>query len=231
MTLITLQDGKIVLRDGKVGTEQACCCECCTCANKRQAIDELRFKFWNDAPPDLMFEETPPPEDGYLIDDAGSTASFKQYEDGSGYYSYSWSEVDPENCTFSITANVLRIKAECYAALQEFYEDTTGFPPAPVPIDDCFSTGDPAFFDGEQFADFTWTFRLLCQGDQLIVEDAGDGQPTESEFSNTKWNPDPPIDGCSACEVYCEVPPKPQITVTSTGSLSCQCCDETNPLP
>jgi hypothetical protein len=30
MTLITLQDGKIVLRDGKVGTEQACCCEPCT---------------------------------------------------------------------------------------------------------------------------------------------------------------------------------------------------------
>jgi hypothetical protein len=32
MTLITLQDGKIVLRDGKVGTEQECCCEqedCC----------------------------------------------------------------------------------------------------------------------------------------------------------------------------------------------------------
>ena len=31
MTLITLQDGKIVLRDGKVGTEQACCCDqgCC----------------------------------------------------------------------------------------------------------------------------------------------------------------------------------------------------------
>jgi hypothetical protein len=37
MTLITIQDGKIVLRDGKVGTEQACCCggdepcECPTC--------------------------------------------------------------------------------------------------------------------------------------------------------------------------------------------------------
>jgi hypothetical protein len=30
MTLITLQDGRIVLRDGKVGTEQACCCGCCT---------------------------------------------------------------------------------------------------------------------------------------------------------------------------------------------------------
>jgi hypothetical protein len=29
MTLITLQDGKIVLRDGKVGTEEACCCGEC----------------------------------------------------------------------------------------------------------------------------------------------------------------------------------------------------------
>ena len=29
MTQITLQDGKIVLRDGKVGTEQACCCGGC----------------------------------------------------------------------------------------------------------------------------------------------------------------------------------------------------------
>ena len=28
MTLITLQDGKIVVRDGQVGTEQACCCGC-----------------------------------------------------------------------------------------------------------------------------------------------------------------------------------------------------------
>jgi hypothetical protein len=27
MTLITFQDGAVVLRDGKVGTEQACCCE------------------------------------------------------------------------------------------------------------------------------------------------------------------------------------------------------------
>lgn len=32
MTLITVQDGKVVLRDGKVGTEQACCCELpCSC--------------------------------------------------------------------------------------------------------------------------------------------------------------------------------------------------------
>lgn len=31
MTLITFQDGKVVMRDGKVGTEQACCCQQCEC--------------------------------------------------------------------------------------------------------------------------------------------------------------------------------------------------------
>ena len=34
MTQITFQDGKVVLRDGRVGTEQACCCAagpCCVC--------------------------------------------------------------------------------------------------------------------------------------------------------------------------------------------------------
>jgi hypothetical protein len=31
MTRITLQDGKVVLRDGKVGTEEACCCGGCPC--------------------------------------------------------------------------------------------------------------------------------------------------------------------------------------------------------
>lgn len=29
MTLVTFDNGKIVLRDGKVGTGEACCCDCC----------------------------------------------------------------------------------------------------------------------------------------------------------------------------------------------------------
>lgn len=29
MTPITVQDGKVVLRDGKIGTEQECCCSVC----------------------------------------------------------------------------------------------------------------------------------------------------------------------------------------------------------
>jgi hypothetical protein len=31
MTTITVQDGQIILRDGKVGTEQECCCIECQC--------------------------------------------------------------------------------------------------------------------------------------------------------------------------------------------------------
>jgi len=31
MTSITVQDGEIVLRDGAIGTEQACCCALCQC--------------------------------------------------------------------------------------------------------------------------------------------------------------------------------------------------------
>ncbi len=42
MTLITLQDGKVVLRDGKVGTEQACCCGgCCYCPGITFEYDRL----------------------------------------------------------------------------------------------------------------------------------------------------------------------------------------------
>lgn len=33
MTLVTFQDGRVVMRDGKVGTEQACCCGQCDCTN------------------------------------------------------------------------------------------------------------------------------------------------------------------------------------------------------
>lgn len=32
MTLITMQGGAVVMRDGKVGTEQGCCCATCSCA-------------------------------------------------------------------------------------------------------------------------------------------------------------------------------------------------------
>lgn len=32
MTLITFRDGKVLMRDGKVGSEQSCCCNQCRCS-------------------------------------------------------------------------------------------------------------------------------------------------------------------------------------------------------
>lgn len=38
MTLITFSAGNVVMRDGKVGTEQACCCQGCVCPDLCQGI-------------------------------------------------------------------------------------------------------------------------------------------------------------------------------------------------
>lgn len=37
MTLVTMQDGTVVMRDGKVGTEQGCCCGGCNCSSSGSA--------------------------------------------------------------------------------------------------------------------------------------------------------------------------------------------------
>ena len=61
MTLITVQDGAVVMKDGKVGTEQACCCgdqddccRCCLCAdgseptlNGLATADSVTWSGWN----------------------------------------------------------------------------------------------------------------------------------------------------------------------------------------
>ncbi len=38
MTQITFTDGKVVMRDGKVGTEQACCCKQCVCGDCPESL-------------------------------------------------------------------------------------------------------------------------------------------------------------------------------------------------
>jgi hypothetical protein len=52
VTRITLQDGKIVIRDGKVGTEEACCCgECefvgCRIYYSSGTAFDYEFNYWN----------------------------------------------------------------------------------------------------------------------------------------------------------------------------------------
>ena len=46
MTQITVQDGKVVMRDGQVGTEQGCCCEeddGCPAGQVLKVLDECAF--------------------------------------------------------------------------------------------------------------------------------------------------------------------------------------------
>lgn len=58
MTLITFQDGKPVFRDGKVGTEQECCCGCPSCIS----LDLFKFNEYSDASFDVQarYDEVKP---------------------------------------------------------------------------------------------------------------------------------------------------------------------------
>lgn len=56
MTRITLQDGKVVLRDGKVGTEQACCCV--VCESTGGTCDVLACGEYPDVVPPYYFQPT-----------------------------------------------------------------------------------------------------------------------------------------------------------------------------
>lgn len=57
MTLITFSDGKVVMRDDKVGTEQACCCGQCLCGpinlTVNFSVDEYDFSW------DVATEQSP----------------------------------------------------------------------------------------------------------------------------------------------------------------------------
>ena len=58
MTLITFQDGKAVMRDGKVGTEQGCCCgggQPCVCPT--ECVPGLAISMGNA--PDCVVNESP----------------------------------------------------------------------------------------------------------------------------------------------------------------------------
>ena len=48
MTLITFQDGQVVMRDGQVGTEQACCCqECAPCPDLEELCVSITLTDYN----------------------------------------------------------------------------------------------------------------------------------------------------------------------------------------
>lgn len=68
MTLITFQDGKVVMRDGKVGTEQGCCCGCATDEDCTTQCCVYVWQAYSPVDP-VTFECTGVCADGYTLID------------------------------------------------------------------------------------------------------------------------------------------------------------------
>lgn len=230
MVSLRSQDGKIIIQDGKVGASQQCCCDdCCTCANTQQVLGTLRFDFAGLAEDGRTGGDggTPIPEGGFdfftppQFGSAGNYWIAGDVVDGTfyQYFRVLWDgAIDPNDCTFTVSVEVSCVNRECI----DTYEDCilqrdennacvcTNHPE----INDCVDQAE-CLYVCTQVATYTWTYKLGCNGDQLEVHDVG--EPTVTVMFP---------DGFPTCDVDCNTPPKPQFTVTSTGSLSCRCCDE-----
>jgi hypothetical protein len=79
MTKITLQGGKAVLRDGKVGTEQECCCPQCVCGDCPENLG-FSVTFYGTRDGTLTFTHPYTPPGGSasiaLCDRAGDSTSY-----------------------------------------------------------------------------------------------------------------------------------------------------------
>jgi hypothetical protein len=97
VTRITLQDGKIVLRDGKIGTEQACCCdlpECCEYCEGTATVYGQEVEI-SDAPGFytlVCVQKVDPPQ---LLFDTGNP-NFDLYLFFSYAAARAWYDCDPE---------------------------------------------------------------------------------------------------------------------------------------
>lgn len=99
MTLITFQDGKAVMRDGKVGTEQECCCTPCDAS----LLDQ-------NAQPDVTVQST-------CVCEAGTHDGNYPFETSNGGTVWAWSGTT--TCDYiegdaEVYANII-ITVECDA--------------------------------------------------------------------------------------------------------------------
>jgi len=79
MTKITLQDGRVVMRDGKVGTEQECCCKQCVCGDCPESLG-FSVTFYGTRDGTLTFTHPYTPPGGSasiaLCDRVGDSTSY-----------------------------------------------------------------------------------------------------------------------------------------------------------
>jgi len=150
MTLITVQDGAVVMRDGQVGTEQACCCgcECIDLTGPTRATVALDGPWVTGSPTYGAFGD-------YY---SGVPASPAFLEDATDYYTAQPSNAGPADKVASLDIYLLCVGGSWFADVEYFiygdYPDcpgTLGLPPEvlmqwydlPVEVDpaDCLPTG------------------------------------------------------------------------------------------
>jgi hypothetical protein len=106
MTLITVQDGTVVMRDGKVGTEQACCCGLCPPCNFPRSLS-VTIEGFPDGYSWISFAGGAPPEGGGFSpncgDDPANPVNYREAGSAVGTPGYTSTRLIDYNQTFIAT--------------------------------------------------------------------------------------------------------------------------------
>lgn len=122
------------------------------------------------------------------------------------------------NCTFSVTAVVSCVDPECFDKWQYCINNDAGVGDNMFNLEcDTYPEINPCI--GNEYlyscpisAEVTWSFKYFCKDGQMQVADVGQPTVVRSE----------PYSPCGTYE--CDLPPKPDISVAVTSSLSqCDC--------
>lgn len=129
MTSLTSQDGKLVVRDGKLGTEQACCCgegegdgtgACCECEEFFLVEDQSGGPNTQEgAQAEVDAREAFITEFQALAEENGYTCIRKAVVGGDGQNSYVDCEEEPSEPEFPCIARLAGLYGRCCGTLSE----------------------------------------------------------------------------------------------------------------
>jgi hypothetical protein len=132
MTLITLQDGRLVLRDGQVGTEQACCCGCpCLDFSTGEGFTISQNGPWVVGSPSYYtFGGTcPAGASEFCRYSAGTPANPAFLDDGAQYYFASFNDAGPADTVNSLQVYMQCVSGQWFAQIwYSIYGDFTDCP-------------------------------------------------------------------------------------------------------
>ena len=160
MTLITVQDGAVVMHDGKVGTEQACCCGCqCQTFATGEGFTIAQTGPWGTSSYYTYGGTCPPGAAEYCEYYSGATPSPPFLDSAEYYYAAVFTDAGPVDTVNSLQIYIQCVDGQWIAQVSySIYGDFTDCPNGPfgvppqvdmqwydltLPRDDsdCFPTG------------------------------------------------------------------------------------------